>query len=197
MADSQNNAVPFSNPFSFGVMGLAVAAFALASVLMGYAGTGTAAFIPWAIMFGGFAQLIGGLIDLRNKSILGGTALSLYGLLWISLGIEFILKGAGWEVSAILGGNVDIMLLLMSLGFTYGFASTNLITFLILVEIDFVFVGLFLHKLGIVHGAWLTDALGVIVYIIGICAWYAATAFLLNTHYGKKILPMGPALIKK
>ena len=185
----------FSNPFSVGVTGLAVACFALAPVLTGIA-DGKAGFIPWAIMFGGFAQLIGGVIDLRNKSILGGTALTMYGLLWISLGIEYILNitGANWTTGSIIGGNIDIMLLLMSLGFTYAFASTNLATFLLLVHIDFAFLGLALTKLGVVNLAF---PLGILVYSLGVFSIYAATAHLLNTHFGKKVLPMGPALIKK
>jgi len=197
MADDQS---PFSNPFSMGVLGLAVASFALAPVLLVWAGDGTAAFIPWAIMFGGFAQLLGGMIDFRNKSILGATALSMYGLLWIALGIEYILHGIGWPASSIIGGSVDVMLLLMSLGFTYGFASTNRVTFWILVEIDFAFLGLALVKLGAFTPGMtgtVKTMLGILVYALGLTSVYAATAFLLNTHYNKQVLPMGKALISR
>lgn len=188
---------PFSNPFAMGVTGLAIACFALGPVYCGFAGKDVVAFVPWAMMFGGFAQLIGGIIDYRNKAVLGGTALSMYGFLWICLGIEVLMSvGFGWKVSPIIGGNVDIMLLIMSLGFTYGFASTNFITFFILVEIDLAFLSLALLKLGVV-GASAKFPIGVLIYVIGITAIYAATAFLLNTHYGRKVLPMGGPLIKK
>ena len=187
MADDQS---PFSNPFSVGVLGLAIACFALAPVLTGQVPKNEAiGFAPWAILFGGAAQVIGGIIDLRNKSILGGTALTMYGLLWIALGLETL-----WGKSGVIGGQVDIMLLLMSLGFTYAFASTNLITFLLLVHIDFAFIGLALTKLKVVN---LSFALGILVYSLGIFSVYAATAFLLNTHFGKEKLPMGKALINK
>lgn len=187
----------FSNPFGLGVFGLAIACFALAPILCGFVKTGAAGFIPWSIMFGGLAQLIAGVMDMKNKSILGGTALSLYGLLWIALGIEFILNVGKWGASPVIGGNVDLMLCIMSLFFTFAFASTNLITFLILVGIDCAFLGLAFHKLHVIPGEELVRALGVLVYVIGLMSAYAAGAFVLNSHYGRKILPMGPAVIKK
>lgn len=194
---SDQNQTPYSNPFSYGVLGLAVACFALAPVLMGYVDTGKPGFIPWAIFYGGLAQVIAGLIDLRNKNILGGTVLGLYGLLWFSLGVEFLIAGSeGWAISKVIGGNVDIMLCLMSLGFTVAFATTNLATFMILVLIDFAFAGLALSKLGVLTGEWVHPALGIDVYIIGLLSAYAAIASLLNAHFGKKMLPLGPALIK-
>ena len=93
-----------------------------------------------------------------------------------------------------------MMLLLMSLGFTYGFASTNRITFLILLEIDLAFLGLALVKLGAFTpgmAGTVKVMLGILVYILGLSSVYAATAFLLNTHYNKQVLPMGKALISR
>ncbi len=187
----------FSNPFAFGVFGLSIACFALAPVLLGLVKKGVMGFIPWAVLFGGLAQLISGIIDLRNKSILAGTAFSSYGLLWIGLGIELLFKGVGLGASSVIGGNVDIALLLMSLAFTLGFASSNLITFLLLVQFDLVFAGLVLKKLGIVAPSLISPILGVMVYIVGVTAAYAAAAFVLNNHYDRKVLPMGPVLLKK
>ncbi|MEM4576847.1 MAG: acetate uptake transporter [Candidatus Nezhaarchaeales archaeon] len=87
----------FGNPAALGL-----AAFALTTFLLSLTNAKLAPphllylIVPTALIYGGAAQLIAGIIDLvKTGSTFGGTAFCSYGAFWISLGIAELLKARG------------------------------------------------------------------------------------------------------
>ena len=72
------------NPAILGLLG-----FGLATILLNLHNVGllerTCVTVSMGLMLGGFAQLIAGILEFRQKNTFGGTAFVAYGLFWLSL----------------------------------------------------------------------------------------------------------------
>ncbi len=72
---------------------LGLAAFALTTFLLSASNAGWmshatgAAFLGYAFAYGGFAQLLAGMWEFRNRNVFGATAFSTYGGFWIGLAL--------------------------------------------------------------------------------------------------------------
>jgi len=73
----------WANPAVVGLMGFATTTMATGLHNVGYWGPGPT--LALAIAFGGTAQFIAGLVDLRKGSIFGGSAFMSYGAFWWSV----------------------------------------------------------------------------------------------------------------
>jgi succinate-acetate transporter protein len=85
--------------------------------------------------------------------------------------------------------------IIFTLIMTYGAASTHKVLFSIFVMIDFLFIGLALNTLCDIEFGHTLAAFSEL--IIAILSFYGCGAAVLNTHFGKAVLPVGKALIKK
>ena len=76
---------------------LGLAAFALTTFLLSVANAGLmkngtgAAWLGYAIAYGGLAQLLAGMWEFRNRNVFGATAFGTYGGFWIGLALWVIL----------------------------------------------------------------------------------------------------------
>ncbi len=185
----------YSNPGAIGLTGLAIGCFALGPVLLGWYKAGTnplLTIVPWAIMAGGVCQLLAGYVDLRNRNILGGTAFFIYGVLWVCLGITWLMEGLGIPIDPKTSGWIDVMYLLFSLYLTVGFAKAPKAVFFILVGIDIAFMSLAITKLGIAN---LKALAGWTIFLLGFLSIYSAAGICINTVYGKEIFPLGKPFV--
>lgn len=191
---------PFWAPAS--VIGLC--GFGLTTMLAGVAiasngphwGVGNAAVYPMAMAFGGTAQCAAGLIMLRRNEIFPGSAFVSFGAFWWA----FTLLTSGliaWLPATV--GAYDIMwFMIVWAMFTFSFAINahfhgpaitfvfwSLLLAFILLAIDF---GLFGAGKAVSSGLW--EVTGIVTFICGAAAWYAATGILTAAHHGgKKVLP--------
>src|SRR5512146_3601002 len=84
----------WANPAVMGLMGFATTTMATGLHNVGYWGAGPT--LAMAIAFGGIAQFIAGLVDLRKGSIFGGSAFMAYGAFWVSLFVlDYVLPRTG------------------------------------------------------------------------------------------------------
>jgi len=85
--------------------------------------------------------------------------------------------------------------LIFTLYMTYGAASTHKVLFFIFILIDLLFIGLSLSTLAdIEFGHWLA---AFAEFFLSMLSFYGSAAAVLNTHYGKIILPVGKPFIKR
>lgn len=148
-----------------------------------------------ALIFGGTAQILAGLWEFRTRNVFGATAFVSYGGFWVSLGLVpvFVAKG--------LIGDTDINLLLAWFLtawtiFTFymwvGSMKTNKALFTVFTLLLATFILLDI-------GHFFNPAVNVIGGYFGIItafgAWYTSAAGIINTVWGKVVLPIGP--IKK
>jgi len=187
-----------ADPAPLGLAGFALTTFLLSASNAGWmkAATG-AAFLGYAIAYGGIAQLLAGMWEFRNRNVFGATAFSTYGAFWIGLGlwVRWVaptahglqgVRDLGWILLAFAIFNTYMLIISTQL---------NLAVFGVFVTLElteiFLFIGNFTTKTG--TGGWITVG-GVLGVITALVAWYASAAGVMNGHKGKTVLPVGGPL---
>ena len=180
-----------SNPGPLGLMG-----FALTTVLLNLHNAGLfpvdVMIMSMGIFYGGLAQVIVGILEWKKNNIFGTVAFTSYGLFWISLVGIWTLPKLGWgnpptELAMgcylALWGLLTLVLFIASLKTNKALAFvffTVLALFSLLALKDFT---------GVKEIGTLAGYTGI---ICGFSAFYVAAAEILNTMYGKVVLPLCP-----
>lgn len=193
--DSRRNESTTANPAALGLFGLAVVTLVASSHKLGIT-SGTLYLIPWAIFLGATAQLIAGFLDFKLKNTFGATAFCGYGLFWLAIGMTWMLNNGVLvsQASAVADpaqlGIAFLGYLIFTAYMTLGAAGTNKVLFIIFVLIDMLFLGLFFSTFGWAVAFWTWFA-GLSEMGIAVFSFYASASNVLNSHYGRIVLPLG------
>ncbi|MEN8698637.1 acetate uptake transporter [Bacillus infantis] len=184
-----------ADPSALGLFGLAMVTFVASSQKLGLT-DGLSYILPWAFFLGGLAQLFASVQDSKHNNIFGTTAFGAFGLFWFGVGMTWLIQlGFFGEALALDGdpkqlGFAFVGYLIFSLFMTVGAMETHKVLFFIFVFIDFLFIGLSLSTFGIMHEA--THMLAAVAEMcIALLSFYGSAAIVLNTHFGKIVLPIG------
>ncbi len=174
----------WANPAVVGLMGFATTTMATGLHNVGYWGAGPT--LALAIAFGGIAQFIAGVVDLRKGSIFGGSAFMAYGSFWVSLFVlDYLLPRTG-----ITPGPKDLLgYFLMWTLFTLSFFVASFKVGNHLAALFGLLLIAYLLLDGVTLGVVPAVAAGWEIFFTGLVAWYIASAILVNGVHGKKILP--------
>lgn len=177
-----------ANPAPLGLFGFALTTWLLSMVNAGLLpATSIPMVLACAFAFGGTAQFIAGVMEIRNDNTFGFVAFCGYGAFWWTFGlfVEFFSKGVpavtvGWYL--FLWGVFTFMLWIASF-------ALNRAVFL-------VFLALWITFLLLALGAWmgaasLTVAGGYVGMLTAALAAYVGMAEVVNITHGKAIIPLG------
>ena len=176
----------------------AVTAFATTSFMLGMYQThilnnaGILIVLPAAFFFGGLVQIIVAIMEFSRGNMFGGAVFGTYGPFWVMFGAFETLYAA--SVPAVqLNDAISLFLAVFAvITFYLGIASlrTNLV---LTVIIWLIFIGLVVLAVGAgANNIDVTEAGGVIVLIFAILAWYHAAGDIIESTFGRKVLPFGP-----
>ena len=194
--------VPVADPAPLGLAGFALTTF----LLSGH----NASFIPdliWvgpALFYGGMAQLLAGMWEFRNRNVFGATAFSTYGGFWMGLGIFVVLAETTKFLGGFAGGDLTNALAWFLFAFaifnTYmllGSMRVNMAVFLVFLTLEITEILLVIGFFNLSHGgtAWWLHAGGWAGIVTAAVAWYASAAGVMNGQAGRKVLPVGTALV--
>ncbi|HEX7389062.1 MAG TPA: acetate uptake transporter [Acidiphilium sp.] len=180
-----------TNPAPLGLFGFATTTWLLSMINAGFfSGTSVPMVLAMAIAFGGTAQFVAGLMEVRNGNTFGFVAFCSYGAFWWSfaLFIELFSKGVpgdfiGWYL--FVWGVFTFVMWIASF-------ALNRAVFMIFLTLWITYL---LLALGIWLGApTLTVAGGYIGLLCALCAAYTAAADIINITHGRAILPVGPRI---
>jgi len=195
----KNVKIIVADPTALGLFGLAIVTLVASTQKLGIT-EGVSLVVPWALFLGAFAQLIASFADSKLRNTFGSTAFGAYGLFWLGIAMTWLIQagvfGESLQTTADIKelGVAFVGYLIFTLFMTYGAASINKVLFAIFVMINFLFIGLALSTLVESRlGHWLA---GFSELIISLLAFYGCGASVLNTHYGKIILPVGKPLMR-
>lgn len=179
-----------ANPAPLGLLG-----FGMTTVLLNIHNAGffpmDAMILAMGVFFGGFAQVIAGIMEFKKNNTFGTTAFTSYGFFWLSL--------VGLNILPIMGlGEVPSSLSMAAYLFMWGiftlgmFIGTLRISRALQVVFGTLAVLFFLLAIGnfTATNMILTIA-GYEGIFCGFSAIYAALAQVLNELYGKTVLPIG------
>lgn len=179
-----------ANPAPLGLMG-----FGMTTILLNIHNAGffplDAMILAMGIFFGGFAQVIAGIMEFKKNNTFGTTAFTSYGFFWLSLVALNILPLMGYGEAA---GSLSMAAYLFMWGvFTFFmFIATLRISKALQVVFGSLAVLFFLLAIGNFTGSTLILTIaGYEGIFCGFSAIYAAMAQVLNEVYGKTVMPIG------
>jgi len=189
---SEANKPALANVGALGLGGFALSTFILNIVNAGWVDASAIGIVmPVAMLYGGLAQFMAGMWDVRRGDIFGATCFTSFGAFWMGLALFFMLKLAGIQAF------VDVP----AAGMAVVFIAWGIFTFYATIAslklskaVTWVFITLtilfFLLAIGefvpVVHT--IAGYEGVLCALI---AWYTSAGILINTVHGKTVLPLG------
>jgi len=187
---------PIAAPSILGLFGFAGATFIVASYLAGWYGNTSTPFyvFPFALFFGGLAQLAAGFYSYRARDGLATAMHGMWGSFWLAWGTIYLL-GAIHALTIPTGVNFTEM--------GFWFIALGAITWLGAVASLRVSVALFVVLFLLAAGSTLaavaflaatTTVLTIAGYVLvasAVAAWYTAGALMINGTYRATVLPLG------
>jgi succinate-acetate transporter protein len=176
---------------------LGLAAFALTTFLLSLfnAGllneAGEPVVFSLALFYGGLGQFAAGMWEFKNKNTFGATAFSSYGAFWLAFwGLEHFY--ADKIPAAQLEVGVGWFLIAWGIFTAYMWIGSFKVNMAVMVVFLLLTATFFLLGLGDLLGATGIGMIGGYVGIAtAIAAWYASAAVVINTNFGRTVLPVG------
>jgi succinate-acetate transporter protein len=176
----------------------AVTAFATTSFVLGIynAGildkAGSALAIPFAFFFGGLIQIIVAILEVQRGNLFGAAVFGTYGPFWVIYGALNTLNA-----TSIPKENVDSALSLFLAVFAvvslYLFVASLRTDVILAIIIGLIFLGLVALSIGEGSGLALAGNIGGwITLVFAVLAWYHAASDIIQSTFGRRLLPVFP-----
>jgi uncharacterized protein len=180
----------------------AVTAFATTSFMLGMYQTGLLnskglpIVLPATFFFGGLVQIIVAVMEFSRGNLFAGAVFGTYGPFWVMFGAFETLYVTSVPASQL--SSATSLFLAVFAVITFYLAIASLRTDLVLtVIIWLIFVGLVLLSIGAgASNSNLTKAGGWVVLVFAVLAWYHAAGDVIESTFGRKVLPFGPAPVR-
>ena len=180
---------------------LGLAAFALTTFVLSFFNAGLAPASGEPIVFGlafaygGLAQILAGMWEFRTGNTFGAVAFTSYGAFWLSffafaLWFEKLLPGKDPGVA---GHAVGLYLIAWGIFTAYMFIASLRTTAAVAAVFALLAVTFIVLGIGNVGGtADVIKAGGYIGIVTAVVAWYASFAVVVNSTFGRTIMPVVP-----
>jgi succinate-acetate transporter protein len=154
--------------------------------------TGTPVVLGLALAYGGIAQLLAGMWEFRTGNTFGAVAFSSFGAFWISFFVLLQFDAKSIPASG-LDNALAVYLYAWGIFTTYMFVASLRTTGAVAIVFALLATTFFLLAIG--HSAPNTDVLhagGWVGLATAVAAWYASFAAVLNSTFGRVVLPVMP-----
>ncbi len=186
---------PIAAPSILGLYGFAGATFMVAANMAHWYGTANSPIYlaPFVLMFGGLAQFLAGMWAFRARDGIATAMHGMWGAFWIAYGILQLMFISGRVVQPTgqfseLGYWFCILAVITWSG-AYAAAAENRGLVLVL---SFLAAGSTTTAIGELAGMeWLMVLSGYLFMIAAVCAWYVATALMVNEAQGREVMKVG------
>lgn len=179
------------NPTPLGLLGLSIAAGALAPVAFGWSTSVEAlkTVAVYAVLFGAGCQFLSGLMNFVNKNMFGGTIFTAFSFLWAYNAWSLYSIANGMVPDHAVGLAVEMVLLVIFLVLTYGFGFFSSVLFAFLVDIDLIFLA------RIIKSVTGTTAMNMPIAVLNVgmlvIALWLAFGSLINPVAGRPLFGIG------
>jgi uncharacterized protein len=193
-----------ADPGPLGLAGFAGTTFVLSLINSGLVGAGHlvgGGLLPLvaalALAYGGIAQFTAGIWEFRTGNTFGAVAFCSYGAFWISF--YFVVQAAGSLAPTEIFSGLGLYLWMWGIFTAYMFIASLRTTgavalVFLLLAITFIILGIGNSALAGTHSV--TNGTikfgGYVGIVTAIAAWYASFAAVLNSTFGRVLLPVFP-----
>lgn len=188
---------PVADPAPLGLAGFALTTVLLSGFNAGLIKTGALTFVGMALFYGGLGQFMAGMWEFRNRNTFGSTAFSSFGAFWMGLGILFVFDTLGKVTPPMFGGDGAIWFLFCWAVFTtYMWVASFRVSGAVMAVFFFLALTFWALWLGALNnsaaGKGMTQVGGYLGLITALIAFYTSFAGVINTTFGRIVLPMFP-----
>ena len=186
-------ATPAANPAALGLVG-----FGLTTVLLSLINAGVlpeggeGVVIPLALAYGGFIQILAGLLEFRLGNTFGMTAFLSYGAFWWWFAFLLLFAHLGMIDISGAGPTIGVALLLWGLLTLYLWIATFKLPRILFAIFLTLWVTFLLLGLGAILGAANLKQLGGWLGLVcGSLAVYGSFGLVTNATWGRAVIPLG------
>ena len=179
-----------ANPAPLGLMGFGMTTVLLNLHNAGLYSLGTM-ILAMGIFYGGISQVIAAIMEFKKNNIFGLTAFGSFGLFWFTLAFLIIMPAMGW-------GNAPetpaMVAYLVMWGIFTGVMFIGTLKLNRALQVVFASLTILFFLLAIGEGTGsvvVTRIAGIEGIFCGLSAMYAALAQVLNSVYGRTVVPLG------
>jgi succinate-acetate transporter protein len=149
--------------------------------------------LPLALLYGGLAQVLAGMWEFRKNNTFGAVAFTSYGAFWISLFyyLRFVAPGLPAADAHVATGIFLLMWTIFTAYMTLASVKTNAVLTAVLGSLLVTFALLTIAEFSL--NTTVTHAGGFLGLLVAALAWYASAASVVNTTWGRTVLPVFPA----
>ncbi len=180
------------NPAVVGLAGFGLTTLILQFHNVGWCGVGPV--LALALIFGGLAQLIAGLQEMKTGNNFGYSAFTAYGSFWIALGVIFILNYFGIYKSSTT--DVGWFLLVWTFYTAIMWVGSMRINSALAITFTLLLIGFILLDLAHFGYPQLTKVAGYELMLCALSAWYVMAHLIYQDVFGRDVLPVGKPWIK-
>ncbi|BAX82670.1 acetate uptake transporter [Labilibaculum antarcticum] len=184
--------VKLGNPAVVGLGGFGLTTLLLQFHNIGLCGLGPV--VAMGFVFGGFAQLMAGMLEHKNGNNFGFAAFCGYGSFWIGLGLIWLMNFYGVYKSSTT--DVGFYLVAWTLFTAILWVASFFINSAMATTFTTLLIGFILLDLGHFGFPILDEVAGYELIICALCAWYMMAAIIINDVAGRTILKVGKPWIK-
>lgn len=176
---------------------LGLAAFALTTFILSLfnAGlldsAGESVVFSLALFYGGLSQFAAGMWEFKNKNTFGATAFTSYGAFWLAFwGLVTLYESKIPEDQ--LGTVVGWFLIAWGIFTAYMWIASFKVNMAVMIVFLLLTATFFLLGIGDLAGVSSISTIGGYVGLAtAFAAWYASAAVVINTNFGRTVLPVG------
>jgi succinate-acetate transporter protein len=185
---------PIAAPSVLGLYGFAGATFIVAAYLANWFGPAGAAYylFPFAAFFGGLAQFLAGMWAYKARDALATAMHGMWGAFWMSYGLLYFLFATG-TLTAPTGAFVELgfwFIVLAAITWIGAWAATA-VSIPLTGVLGFLAAGSTIMAIAQLIGSpVLTIIAGWVFIISAVLAWYTASAMMLDSVFGREVLPL-------
>ena len=186
-------AAPTANPAALGLVGFGLTTILLSLINAGVLPEGgEGVVIPLALAYGGFIQILAGLLEFRLGNTFGMTAFLSYGAFWWWFAFLLLFAHQGMIDISGAGPTIGIALLLWGLLTFYLWISTfRLLRILFAIFLTLWITFLLLGLGGVMGAPNLSHLGGWLGLVCGSLAIYGSFGLVTNATWGRPVIPLG------
>jgi hypothetical protein len=184
---------PTANPAALGLVGFGLTTVLLSLVNAGVLPAGgEGVVIPLALAYGGFIQILAGLLEFRLGNTFGMTAFLSYGAFWWWFALMLLFAHTGLIDISQAGATVGVALALWGLLTFYLWIGTFRLPRILFAVFLTLWITFGLLALGAILGApGLSKAGGWLGIVCGSLAIYGSFGLVTNATWGRNVIPLG------
>jgi hypothetical protein len=192
----------WANPGPAGLVALAMACFTFYALLTGKV-DGTCMALMGIWLLGGFViQIVVGVMELLEGNTTGGNVFTFFSAFFMLVtGLEMILKYFasinGWAMDARIDGWAWLPLAISLFIWTPAYFKSPLSLLCVVLALDVAVPIVAFKDMAVLTAPWAGPTAGTFLLIAGIFGLWTAAGIVLNTAYGRAVLPLGAPLVKE